>query len=186
MSDTPIEDGGGNFGRFSRAGVMDEYIERLLHVSVSGIAGGDWIDFFTIFTESSTRKKITDELRRMALAVAVTAPPNTSAARTVALVRELLAAVEAVDPDEDDDESTDADAARLAIAAIRDDLEQVVRAGARIGVEAKELRKLAGLTPNALTKILDADDQVAGDADGAPDGPEAGGVPGPAAGDLAG
>lgn len=154
MSDTPIEDAGGNFGRLSRAGIMDEYIERLLDVPVSGIAGSHWIDFFTIFTESSTRGEITDALRSMAASMAASAEPTDDALRAVALVRELLAVVGAAEASDVDDDATDAAAIRAAVEGRRQDLERLARAAAKAGVDRKEVAKLGGFTPSRLEKLL--------------------------------
>lgn len=164
MADTPVEDGGGNFGRFSRAGVMDEYIRRLLEVPVTGIAGRDWIDFFTIFTESSTRTKITEELRAVAVAVAAAEEPDESVIRAVDLVRDLLAVVGAAESEDTDDPAADPDAARTAIQHLRANLDRLVRVGADVGLGEKELRKLAGVTPTALKKLLEGDGEAADSA----------------------
>lgn len=161
MSDEPIEDKGGNFGRFSRSGVMDDYIARLLDVQVSGIAGKDWIGFFTIFTESSTRSEITDKLRSMAAAAAASAAPTQASLRAVALVRELLAVVGAADAGDEDDATTGTAAMRAAIEGRRDDLRRLARVAAAAGIDPKDLAKLAGLTRSQLDKALAAGEEAA-------------------------
>lgn len=46
ISDAPADDKGGNFGRISRIGLLDEYIKDLNNVDVSGIRVSDWRQFF--------------------------------------------------------------------------------------------------------------------------------------------
>lgn len=46
ISDEPADDKGDNFGRISRIGLMDEYIEELDETAVSGIRVSDWRKFF--------------------------------------------------------------------------------------------------------------------------------------------
>ena len=46
ISDAPVDDKGNNFGRISRIGLLDEYIEDLNDVKVSGIRVSDWRTFF--------------------------------------------------------------------------------------------------------------------------------------------
>lgn len=46
IGDKPKHDSGGNFGRLSRYGIMDEYVEEMLAEKVRGVSVGDWIEFF--------------------------------------------------------------------------------------------------------------------------------------------
>lgn len=45
ISDRPLEDGGGNFGRYSRTGAMDDYITELFKQQLAGIPLEDWQSF---------------------------------------------------------------------------------------------------------------------------------------------
>jgi hypothetical protein len=45
IADRPLEDGGGNFGRYSRAGAMDDYIAALFKQQLAGIALEEWQAF---------------------------------------------------------------------------------------------------------------------------------------------
>ena len=46
ISDKAANDSGGNFGRLSRYGIMDDYIRSMLSEDVRGIAVEEWVDFF--------------------------------------------------------------------------------------------------------------------------------------------
>lgn len=51
VSDRPASDRGGNFGRLARTGLMDEYIDEMLNVRLSGIPAGEWINFLRRFEQ---------------------------------------------------------------------------------------------------------------------------------------
>lgn len=51
VADRPNSDGGGNFGRLARTGMMDEYIEATLNLPLAGIPAKDWIDFLRKFEQ---------------------------------------------------------------------------------------------------------------------------------------
>ncbi|WP_419918890.1 hypothetical protein [Candidatus Poriferisocius sp.] len=44
-SDKPVKDGGGNFGRIARTGIMDDWIQEVLAEPLAGIPAEAWIDF---------------------------------------------------------------------------------------------------------------------------------------------
>ena len=46
ISDQPTKDGGGNFGRLARYGLMNDYITEMQSTFVRGIAVRDWQEFF--------------------------------------------------------------------------------------------------------------------------------------------
>lgn len=52
VSDRAEEDGGGNFGRVSRYGLMDDFIRSILVEQASGIPIKAWITFLKIFSDS--------------------------------------------------------------------------------------------------------------------------------------
>ncbi len=58
IADKPKSDSGGNFGRFARTGLMDEYIESLMSESVCGIEALYWLQFFKLFQDRTDRKTI--------------------------------------------------------------------------------------------------------------------------------
>ena len=51
VADRPASDRGSNFGRLARTGMMDEYIEEMLNLRLSGIPAGEWIDFLRRFEQ---------------------------------------------------------------------------------------------------------------------------------------
>ena len=51
VADIPVRDGGNNFGRLARTGLMDEYIEEMLDLRLSGIPAGEWINFLRRFEQ---------------------------------------------------------------------------------------------------------------------------------------
>ncbi|MEQ8968438.1 MAG: hypothetical protein RID91_21645 [Azospirillaceae bacterium] len=54
ISDRPVSDSGGNFGRFARTKVMEDYINSLFDEKLSGIPLWAWQRFLALFTESQT------------------------------------------------------------------------------------------------------------------------------------
>ena len=51
VADIPARDGGNNFGRLARTGLMDEYIGEMLDLRLSGIPAGEWINFLRRFEQ---------------------------------------------------------------------------------------------------------------------------------------
>lgn len=58
IHDKPAYDAGGNFGRYARTGIMDDYLEATLQTPLCGIPAGAWLGFFKLFTESSAEDDI--------------------------------------------------------------------------------------------------------------------------------
>lgn len=54
ISDVPMEDSGGNFGRFARTEVMDEFTVEVGMQLLAGIPTQAWRKFFKVFTENPT------------------------------------------------------------------------------------------------------------------------------------
>ena len=46
ISDKPMSDSGGNFGRLARYGVMDDYIKEMQATRIRGVPVIDWLTFF--------------------------------------------------------------------------------------------------------------------------------------------
>ena len=65
ISDKPRADGGGNFGRLARTGLMDQYIEKLNDVQVCGIKAEYWRQFLKVFQENATDEKARKALERL-------------------------------------------------------------------------------------------------------------------------
>lgn len=66
ISDEAASDRGGNFGRFARTGLMDEYMETLFVEDLAGIPVEAWQRFLSLFSEQSSAERISRELDRMA------------------------------------------------------------------------------------------------------------------------
>lgn len=69
ISDQPVSDNGGNFGRVARInGLMTDWIDRLVESPVSGISARYWIEFLRAFSESNDqdqlRKKIANVVKK--------------------------------------------------------------------------------------------------------------------------
>ena len=79
ISDVAKSDGGGNFGRFARTGLMDTYIDALYREELLGIPLGAWQRFLSLFAENRTEDAINREPDRMAADVARgrVGPPTT-------------------------------------------------------------------------------------------------------------
>ena len=65
ISDKPVFDGGNNFGRFARTGIMDNYLEIAKRESLCGIGAEHWLSFFKIFQEERDEESIKTELRKL-------------------------------------------------------------------------------------------------------------------------
>lgn len=66
ISDQALSDGGKNFGRFARTGLMDDYMDTLFQQDLSGIPLSAWQRFLAIFSESRPETEITRILDRLA------------------------------------------------------------------------------------------------------------------------
>ncbi len=62
ISDRPRSDGGSNFGRFARTGLMETYIAELFGQRLCGIPIGAWQQFFRIFTEGCDVGEIDEKI----------------------------------------------------------------------------------------------------------------------------
>ena len=63
--DKPDSDGGGNFGRLARTGLMDTYMEKLDDVRLCGIKTVYWRDFLKMFQEGATDVQARAALERL-------------------------------------------------------------------------------------------------------------------------
>ncbi len=63
--DRPRSDGGGNFGRLARTGMMDSYMEKLNEVQLCGIKTIYWRQFLKAFQESTTDAEARLALERL-------------------------------------------------------------------------------------------------------------------------
>jgi hypothetical protein len=65
ISDEPVADKGGNFGRFARTGLMDEYLARAKEELLAGIRAEYWLSFFKIFQDQRDPATIRAEIEKL-------------------------------------------------------------------------------------------------------------------------
>ncbi len=92
ISDKPVSDGGNNFGRFARTGIMDSYLEIAKRESLCGIEAEYWLNFFKIFQEEKDEESINRELRR--LRSLVTGTDQESERHLIDALEKILAGVD--------------------------------------------------------------------------------------------
>ena len=88
--DRPRYDGGGNFGRLARTGMMDAYMQKLNEVQLCGIRTTYWRQFLKAFQESTTDAEARLALERLRQRVRQTTDmPSPKAQSALAIVAEL-------------------------------------------------------------------------------------------------
>lgn len=88
--DKPHSDGGGNFGRLARTGMMDSYMQKLDHVQLCGIKTVYWRQFLKAFQESTTDAEARTALERLKQRVQqATNIPSPKAQSALAIIAEL-------------------------------------------------------------------------------------------------
>lgn len=88
--DRPISDGGGNFGRLARTGIMDSYKQKLEDVQLCGIKTTYWRQFLKTFQESTTDAEAHAALERLRQRIQVASDiPTLKAQSALAIVAEL-------------------------------------------------------------------------------------------------
>lgn len=65
IADRPRHDAGGNFGRFARTGLMDEYMATVNDEPIAGIEARYWREFFKMFQEHDDPARIAAVFKRM-------------------------------------------------------------------------------------------------------------------------
>ena len=92
--DKPHSDGGGNFGRLARTGMMDSYMQKLDHVQLCGIKSVYWRQFLKAFQESTTDAQARIALARLKQRVQqgteISSPKAESALTIIAELERLL------------------------------------------------------------------------------------------------
>lgn len=90
ISDKPRYDGGNNFGRLARTGMMDLYITKLNDIPLCGIKTIFWRQFLKAFQESTTDEQARIALERLRLRILQTTElPSPKAQVALAIVAEL-------------------------------------------------------------------------------------------------
>ena len=88
VSDKPTKDGGQNFGRLARTGIMDDFLEATLETSVAGITARHWINFFRTYSEPRNDEEIDRYLQRQITQV-LKSTTKTDANQALELIRQL-------------------------------------------------------------------------------------------------
>jgi len=85
IGDEPVADKGGNFGRFARTGLMDEYLRRAKEELMAGIRAEYWLSFFKIFQDQRDPATIRLEIEKLRQKVETSgaAPTRVDAALTI-------------------------------------------------------------------------------------------------------
>lgn len=65
ISDRPDYDAGGNFGRFARTSLMDDYIATLRNEEIVGIPIWAWQRFLGMFSQDWREENVTSALRAL-------------------------------------------------------------------------------------------------------------------------
>ena len=99
--DKPRSDGGGNFGRLARTGMMDAYLEKLGQVQLCGIDAVYWREFLRTFQESTADVQARAALDRLRQRVRKSGETSTARARAaLAIVAELESLLDSVGVDD--------------------------------------------------------------------------------------
>ncbi len=97
--DKPLADGGGNFGRLARTGMMDSYKEKLDDLQLCGIKTVHWREFLKIFQEGTTDAQARTALKRLRKRVCKAKEvPSPRAHSTLAIIREIESLLDLADP----------------------------------------------------------------------------------------
>jgi hypothetical protein len=65
IADLPRSDAGGNFGRYARTGLMDNYLERTRNQPLCGIRAEHWLRFFKIFQDQKDAAQVRAEIEKL-------------------------------------------------------------------------------------------------------------------------
>ena len=88
--DRPHSDGGGNFGRLARTGMLDSYMQKLDEVQLCGIKTVYWRQFLKAFQESTTDTEARTALERLRQRIRQTAAvPAPKAQAALSIIHEL-------------------------------------------------------------------------------------------------
>ncbi|MYD26623.1 MAG: hypothetical protein F4X08_12505 [Gemmatimonadetes bacterium] len=88
--DKPESDGGGNFGRLARTGIMDSYMTKLNDVQLSGIKTVFWREFLKTFQEGTNDEEARTAIYRLKQKVQQTSDElSPTVSSTLGIVAEL-------------------------------------------------------------------------------------------------
>ena len=70
INDVPVSDGGGNFGRYSRTGIMDDYLKVMMDLELCGVRIDHWLAFFKAFQGKKDSDEIRTSVQKLAAKIA--------------------------------------------------------------------------------------------------------------------
>ncbi len=94
IADEPVADKGGNFGRFARTGLMDEYLGRAKAELLAGIRAEHWLSFFKIFQDQRDPAFIRQEIEKVRLRIEVVPSSHNRADAALVILQALEALIE--------------------------------------------------------------------------------------------
>lgn len=65
IQDRAKSDRGGNFGRYARTGIMDEYLTKAKQEPLCGVPAEYWLHFFKVFVEQRDESKIKEQIEKL-------------------------------------------------------------------------------------------------------------------------
>lgn len=86
IADKPTYDGGNNFGRLARTGIMDSYIAKLNDVSLCGIKTDYWRQFLKAFQESTTDAQARAAIERLRQRIQETSTTSSAKAQAALVI----------------------------------------------------------------------------------------------------
>lgn len=92
VSDKPVSDAGGNFGRYARTGLMDNYLATTQRQPICGIEAQYWVKFFKAFQEQNSDSDIGRSIDALVKEIQTTSAPKSSSDR-VERVQAILEAL---------------------------------------------------------------------------------------------
>ena len=98
--DKPLADGGGNFGRLARTGLMNAYVHKLNDERLCGINAAYWREFLKMFQENATEEQVRTALEKLRKRVEGKHATASDATRSAMLIlKELEALLDAATAD---------------------------------------------------------------------------------------
>lgn len=92
FTDKAKKDGGNNFGRVARGGIMEDFIGELMRTPAAGIPLGAWYRFFRIFTEKFDENDVRSRLERIEKAFATELASSSESANSFKALCEAILA----------------------------------------------------------------------------------------------
>ena len=89
-----MADKGGNFGRFARTGLMDEYLRRAKEELLAGIRAEYWLSFFKIFQDQRDPGTIRQEIEKLRQRVESSGAPPSRFDATLTVLQGIEALME--------------------------------------------------------------------------------------------